>query len=94
MSRLDRTYHNFRSLSATTALCGCGVAFMGSTTLEEQRSRWALHLMEMERFESERDEQRAAEAAEYGDPKDLYNRQDAQRTAQAITLSKKKKGRY
>ncbi len=83
MSTADRSYHTFRIVNAGTALCGCGMAFMCGTSATEQRMRHALHLMELDRLTTERDEQRAGEAAKYGDPNDLYNRQDTQRAAQA-----------
>lgn len=83
MSQVDRSYHTFRIVNAGTAICGCGMAFMNGTSATEQRGRHALHLMELDRLTTERDEQRAAEAAEYGDPNDIYNRTDRQRTEQA-----------
>lgn len=82
-SRVDRNYHSFRIVNVGTAICGCGMAFMCGTSASEQRMRHSLHLMELDRWNTERDEQRAAEAAEYGDPTDIYNRTDTQRTAQA-----------
>lgn len=79
MPKADRNYHTFRVVNANTALCGCGQAFMCGTSLADQRGRHLMHLMELDRYETERDEQRASEAQEYGDPQDLYNRQDQQR---------------
>lgn len=83
MSTADRSYHTFKIINQSTALCGCGYAMLCGTSIDEQRSRHRMHLMELDRFTTERDEQRAAEAAEYGDPHDIYNRTNRQRTEQA-----------
>lgn len=83
MSQVDRSYHTFKIINRSTALCGCGYAMLCGTSIDEQRSRHRMHLMELDRFTTERDEQRAGEAAEYGNPHDIYNRTDTQRAAQA-----------
>ena len=64
-SKVDVSHHVFKIISFNTALCSCGMAYLGGDTIHDKRIRHSIHQREVERYLTEQQEQREAEAGYY-----------------------------